>query len=370
MADTTVASDNNVEQWSDDEYYAYTRTNPFKFLMGTGSDKPIQVKEELGTKPGDAVTFSLVANLSGDGVEDDDTLENNEEQLLNYGCRVVIHQLRNAVVVGQHEAIKVAFDLWKAAQKMLRSWEQEKLRDLIIARMLSPVTDGITTYSAATEAQKDAWAAAQNPAVTNQRVLYGAAKGNSSGDHSADLTQIDGTADDLHPDIVRLVKRLAQSCAPRIRPCMIEGGDAGVGGERYYLLAGSLPFRDLQANMDTIHQNADVRGDANQIFSGGMIKVGNVIVVEVPEMDRALASGGCMLENVGDSGTVEVEPTFLLGAQAVLLAWGQRTRIIFDERDYKNKRGVAVAETRGAKKAVFNSFDHGMARAYVSAVGD
>ncbi len=369
MTATTVSSANRVQQWADDEFYEYVRMNPLKSLMGTGPDAAIQVKEELTKEAGDRITFSLVTRLTGAGVTGDNELQGNEEALGNYGHQVTVGQLRNGVVVGQFEKIKTKIDLLEAAKKMLRLWNMEQLRDLFLARMLSPVTDGLTTYAAATEAQKDAWDLANNPSASNQRILFGAAKGNeSANDHSANLSNIDGTADDLHQDIVRLIKRMAQSASPHIRPLVTGGNEPGK--ERFVLLCGSLPFRDLQANMDTVLQNADVRGEDNNIFSGGDIKVGNVIVKEVPEMDRTPTNGGCLLENVGNGGTTEVEPCFLLGAQALFLAWASRMSVKMDEFDYQNKRGVAVAEIRGCEKATFNSFQHGMATAYVSAVGD
>lgn len=370
MADTTVNSVNRVEQWADDEFREYVRQNPLKFLMGTSENSPIQVKEELTKQRGDKITFSLVTRLTGAGVEDDATLEGNEEALGNYGHQVTVHQLRHGVVVGAFEKIKTKIDLLEAAKAMLRIWNMEKLRDLFLARLFSPVTDGLTTYSAATEAQKDAWQVANNPSTANQRILFGAAKGNSSGDHSADLAKIDGTADDLHQDIVRLLKRMAQSASPNIRPVVVPGDAKNVGGERFYALAGSLPFRDLQANMESTHSSADTRGQENNIFAGGTIKVGNVIVFEIPEMDRTPANGGCLLEDVGDSGTTEVEPVFLLGAQALVLAWAQRMKVRMDEFDYANKRGVAVEEIRGCEKTTFNSYQHGVVTGYVSAVGD
>ena len=366
MADTSVASANRVQQWADDEFYEYVRMNPLKSLMGSDVNSPIQVKEELTKEAGDRITFSLVTRLTGSGVTGDNTLEGNEEALGNYGHQVTVDQLRNGVVVGQFEKIKTKIDLLEAAKIMLRLWNMEKLRDLFIARLLSPVTDGLTTYSAATEAQKDAWDLANNPSASNQRILFGAAKSNeSANDHSANLANIDGTADDLHQDIVRLAKRLAQSASPNIRPVVSQGGR-----EEFIMLAGSLPFRDLQSNMDTIHQNADVRGDGNQIFHGGEIRVGNVRVLEVPELDRTPANGGALLENVGNGGTTEVELCPLLGAQALFLAWASRMKVKMDEFDYANKRGVAVAEIRGCEKATYNSFQHGVVSVYVSAVGD
>jgi N4-gp56 family major capsid protein len=369
MADTTVSSANSVRAWADQEFYEYVRINPLKSLMGSSENNPIQVKRELTKEPGDCITFSLVARLTGTGVTDDATLQGNEEQLGNHGHLVTVHQLRNGVVVGAYEKIKTKIDLLNAAKTMLRLWNMEQLRDLFLARLMSPVTDGLTTYSAATEVQKDAWVTANNPSTGNQRVIFGTAKSNyTTSDHSASLTAIDGTADDLHQDIVRLLKRQAQSVDPHIRPVVTSGQDAGK--ERYILLAGSLPFRDLKANFETILSNADMRGEDNNLFAGGDLKIDNVIVKEVPEMDRLSTAGGCLLENVGSGGTVEVEPTFLLGSQALLMAWAQEMDAQMDEFDYKNKRGVAVSEIRGCEKATFNSFQHGVVTGYVSAVGD
>lgn len=356
MADTTVSSANRVQQWADDEFYEYVRRNPLYRYMGKGENSIIQVKEELTKEAGDRITFSLVGRLTNAGVTDDNTLEGNEEQLDNHGHQVTVHQLRNGVVVGSFEKIKTKIDLLEAAKIMLRLWNMEQLRDLFIARLQSPVTDGLTTYAAATEAQKDAWTAANNPATANVRILCGAAKSNLAADHSAGLLNIDGTADDLHQDIVRLARRLAMSCDPHVRPVADENGN-----ERFVMFVGSLPFRDLEANMDTILSNADVRGEQNHIFASGDLKIGNVIVHEVPEIP--------VISGVG-AGAIDVAPGFLCGAQALLLAWAQRMQIKLDEFDFGNKRGVAVAEIRGCEKATFNSFQHGVVTAYTSAVGD
>jgi N4-gp56 family major capsid protein len=369
MPDTSVASANRVQQWADDEFYSYVRGNLFKPYMGKGENSIIQVKEELTKEAGDRITFSLVSKLTGSGVTDDAQLEGNEESLANYGHLVTVGQLRHGVVVGQFEKIKTKIDLLNAAKIMLRLWNMERLRDLFIARLLSPSTTGLTTYAAAAEvADKDAWEAANNPSDTNQRILFGAAKVHSTLDHSAGLNEIDGTADDLHQDIVRLAKRLAQSCDPAIRPVVASSGSEA-GQERFVLFCGSIPFRDLEANFETVRSNADVRGDENGIFRGGDLKIGNVIVHEIPELDKFNTAGGSTLDNVG-AGGIDVQATFLCGAQALLLAWAQRMQVKMDEFDYSNRRGVAVAEIRGCEKATYNGFQHGVVTSYVSAVGD
>ena len=370
MADTVVSADLVVTQWADDEFYSYVRANPLKGLMGSDENSIIQVKEDLTKEAGDSIWFALVNRLTGAATVDDDELHNNEERLGNSGCQVFVNQARHGVVVGQFEKIKTKIDLLKAARVMLRLWNMEQLRDLFLARMFTPVIDGITTYAAATEVQKDAWLAANNPAVANQRILFGSAKANYSGDHSVDLVTIDPINDDFHQDIVRLLKRMAQSCDPLIRPVVTEA--EGAGKDRFVVLCGSLAFRDLEANFETVEASVVARGEDARIFSGGDLKIGNVIVKEIPEMDRTPAAGGCWLADVGNAGTTDVEPVFFLGAQALCMAWAAHMSVNTDQWDYGQKRGVAVSEVRGCKKAVFSSTsrDHGMARGYVSAMGD
>jgi N4-gp56 family major capsid protein len=356
MADTTVNSANRVQAWADEYFLEYVRANRFKRYMGTDENSIIQVKEELSKEAGDRITFSLVSRLTGAGVTGDNTLMGNEEALGNYGHQVTVDQIRHGVVVGQFEKIKTKIDLLQAAKTMLKLWNMEQLRDLFIARLYSPVIGGLTTYAAATAAEKNAWSVANNPATTNQRILFGAAKANYSGVHATDLANIDGTADDLHQDIVSLAKRLAVTASPHIRPVV-----TGEDDERFVMFCGSLPFRDLQANMSTVHSNAGVRGDENVLFKGGDLVWENVIIHEVPEITT--------LTGVG-AGAIDVQASFLCGAQALLLAWAQRPQPKTDEFDYQNKRGVAISEIRGCEKATYNSFQHGVVTAYVSAVGD
>ena len=368
MADTTVSSANQMEQWADNEFMEYVRASSLSGLMGSDENSCIQVREDLTKKSGDKLTFSLVSRLTGAGVTGDNSLSGNEEALGNHGMQVTINTLRHGVVIGQHEQIKSQIDLLNAARGMLKLWNMEQLRDLFIARLLSPVTDGVTTYAAATEAQKDAWAVANNPALSNQRILYGSAKSNSSGDHSADLAKVDSTNDDLSDDIVRLTKRMAQTCDPHIRP--VKAGPKDQPAKEYFVyLAGSVPFRDLEANFETTLQYAGERGDGNRLFSAGDLLIGNVLVKEEPRLDSVNTAGGSTISGVGDTAS-DVQACFLMGAQALGLAWGSRMEVKTDSFDYDQRRGVAVREVRGCAKLTYNSFQHGVVTNYVSAVAD
>jgi N4-gp56 family major capsid protein len=360
--DSTVATANRVAQWADDYHEEYVRDSRFKRYMGKDTNKVFQVIEDLTKKDGDRITVSLVTKLEGDGVENDDTLEGNEEELGNFGHRLTVNQRRNGVRVGKHEQIKSKIGLLNAAKPQLKTWSGSKLRDDQIRALCSPHLNGKTAYPSCTEAQKDAWLAANS-----DRVLFGAAKANNaSNDHSAALLQIDGTADDLSPEMVSLAKRMAQTADRHIRPIRV-----GEDEEWFVLFVGSLMFRDLKLNMSTVHQNAGVRGKENPLFRDGDLMWDGVIIREIPEMTTIAGVG---------TGGIDVGIGALCGAQAVGIAWAERSHFEMDEFDYKNKRGVAIAETLGVEKLMFCEdpenedtearVQHGMVTVYASAVAD
>jgi hypothetical protein len=72
----------------------------FGKFMGSGSDNMIHMKSETTTNAGDAVTFGLRMQLSGDGVTESQSLVGNEESLSTYSDKIVINELAHAVHVG------------------------------------------------------------------------------------------------------------------------------------------------------------------------------------------------------------------------------------------------------------------------------
>ena len=358
MGATSISSGNQVKRWAATWYYEYVRDMQLSELIGDSENDPIQVKTELTKQSGAQISLSLVGRLTGAGVTGDNTLKNNEEELDDYAHVITIDQLRNAVSRGNHEQQKTHIDILRAGRVVLKLWAMAADRDDILAAMQSPVTDGSTAYGSATEDQKDTWVAAQNPASGNHRVVFGNALANySTGDHSASLLTIT-SAMTLSRSLIRLIKRAAKRADPHIRPI------ATSDGERFILLAQSYAFRDLETEMATELASAHYRGDKNPLFKGGDLKVGNVIIKEVEEIP--------VISGVGNGG-IDVAPCFLLGAQAVGIAVGQRPTPISDTDDYGNLRGAGVKMTRGIDKLMFQSdgtVQHGMLTFYIAGVAD
>lgn len=356
MANTTTAADNVVTRFLSDFFKEYVRENLFSPYTGTNSNNAIVIKEGR-----QIVSIPLVGKLDGNGVSGSSQLDGNEEILQNYAFTLTPTYHRNGVRMSAEEREKPNIDLMRGAREMLMSWGMEKVRDDIIVEALGSLSDGSTVVTvedttAAIDTTGDAW-------LTNNsdRVLYGAAESNlSAGDHSASLANVDTTNDQLTGDIVRLARKIARLANPIIRPIRVAGGI-----ETYVMFTGSHAFLKLKEDLETLHSDAGLRGEANPLFRPGDLVWDNVVIREVPEISTLLADS-TYYATAGNSSS-KVEPAFLCGAQAVGYGLGQRPRLIVDrDKDYEFQPGVAVELKHLIRKMVYNSKDHGMVSLFVA----
>lgn len=362
MANTTAATGAVVQQWLNQYFTEYLNQNFFSHYYGSSKNAIIQINEELTKMPGDAVTFHLINRLTNAATTGSSTLEGNEEALTQRSFKITIDQERHAVLIPDFENQKTAFDLMKAGKEAIKDYFMELDRDKIITAL--GAING-TAYGSASEANKDAWL------VDNaDRVLFGAAKSNnSSNDHSASLANIDNTNDQLDASAISLMKRMAKTADPKIRPFRPRKGPQG--SEGYVLFAPSLLVRDLANDSDFQQANREARsrGKDNPLFKGADYIYENVAVVEVEDIG--------VLSGVG-AGSIDVAPCYLCGAQAVGMAFGKRPEPITDVRDYGDKKGTGMRQWYDIAKMTFGSGsgdtddlkDHGVLTGYFAAVAD
>lgn len=361
MAQTAAATGLTVEQWDDKFFTEYLGNNPFKAYMGTAETDIIQVKEDLTKKKGDTIHFALVNKLTGASNDGTTKLEGNEESMVSRSFALSVGLRRHAVSVPEFEEQKSAIGLRDAAKPNLMDWAMEQDVDRVIAALHS--FNGVA-YGTATEGQKDAWL------VDNaDRVLFGAAKSNNAAnDHSASLLNIDATADKLTASAASLMKRIALSANPKVRPIRI----AGMNKRYFVVFTHPLLFRDLKNDPVIVQAQREVTlsNENNRLFQGGDIEWDGMIFHEVDDMTT--------LSGVGASA-IDVGCAFLCGAQALGLAvakrWQTREKA---ETDYGNEKGVGVVSIDGLKKMIFGSGasdtadtkDHGVVTGYFAAVAD
>lgn len=360
MADTTPATGLVVQQWEDKFFSEYLQDLPIKSMMGTDENSVIQVKEDLSKKSGDSITIALVNRLTNSAVTGTSTLEGNEEDLASRSMRIYVDKRRNAVRIAEMSEQKSAISLREAARATLKDWAMEDTRDLVIDALGS--INGVH-FTTATEAQRDAWL------VDNaDRVVFGASAGSAT-DLSAGLALLDASADLLTTAVLDAAILKAKTCNPKIRPVR-----DGKNGKRYYVaLAHPAAFKNLRDSMDTeVLAQTAVQMEASKLFEGGDIFWNGCIVKECDNLPVYL--------NLGDAGTAEVTPVYLLGAQAIAVAYAKRWRSKTEEFDYGDKYGVAIDGIYGVRKVLFGSGsgdtddlkDHGVVTIYVAttATGD
>jgi N4-gp56 family major capsid protein len=94
-----LGDDLAVQRWSVSLAYEAEKAQYFRKFMGTSKDSMIMVKEDLVKKAGEKITFALRMKLTGDAVEDDNTLEGTsaEKSLDFYSDSIFINQRRFTV---------------------------------------------------------------------------------------------------------------------------------------------------------------------------------------------------------------------------------------------------------------------------------
>ncbi len=363
MAQTYAAAGLTPQIWDDNFFRDYVRASRFKRYMGTEEDAIIQLKDDLTKKRGDSVTFALVNELVGNGVTGNATLMGNEERLNSRSHKVIVDVLRHGVAVDDWDEQKSVIDLRDAAKVQLREWAQKKLRDGII-NALGQI-DGVN-FTSSTPTQRNTWSA------NNQdRVLYGDNTGNYSATFATGTFAV-SAGEKLTPEILSLMKRMAQNASPKIKPVQIKEMDQ----EWYVAFIPSLAWRDLTQNNPTTNvltlanRDARVRNTDNPLFTGDSLVWNGMILREIPEIQSLEAS-------LSSSG-VNLQPVYLCGAQAIGLAWAQRTKSTTQNTDYEFLHGVGVQEIRAIEKLRFGTApsdlttpkDHGMVTAFVGAPAD
>jgi N4-gp56 family major capsid protein len=331
-----------VQQWDDQYFPDYVNQNFFKKFMGTGQNSMIQVREDLSRKPGGSITYTLVNRLTGTAKDQNAMLEGFEEDAMLRSQEVTIREYAHAVRWKTYDEQLTAIDLRQAHKDILMTWNMELDRDLVIEALGS--INGVP-YATATETQKDAWL------VDNaDRVLFGAALSNNStpGDHSAALANIDNTSDKLTPGALSLMKRLAKTCSPKVRPYKVK--NAIEKSDAYIVFAPSLVIRDLVNDTTFVQANREARqrGVDNPLFNSADFIWDNLFIYEIEDIQVLSAVGA------GSPG-INVAPVYLCGAQALGQAWAKRPQTVDDTFDYGRAKGCAIKEWMKLEKLRFGS---------------
>jgi len=356
MALTTVQDNNKLVRYTKEINREYVRGNMFSPYMGQDLNAIIRIRQEL-KQGGDQMNIPLVTKLKGRGTGTG-TLVGNEEKIDNYGMRVWLDWARHAVVTKKSDQHKDSADIFGEAKPLLTDWGLERQRDDIVEAFMalpseaapanmgeSDTVNGIR-YEDATATQKNTW-----NADNSDRVLYGSAVSNYNATHATALANIDTTNDKLSAAVVSLAKSQAELADPAIKPFKTRDGY-----EYFVMFVGSNAFRDLKADPTIVAANRDARAregngmDKNPLFQDGDLIWDGVIIRKVPEISKYVTSVWTTLLTAGNTSS-RVEPAFLCGQQAAVVAWGQMAKPTFrKEDDYGFITGVGTEMAYGVSK--------------------
>lgn len=364
MAQSYAVAGLTPQLWDDQFFRDYVRMSRYKRYMGTDEAAIFQLQEDLTKKKGDSVTFALVNELTGNGVTGNSTLKGNEERLNSRSHKLTVDVLRHAVAVDDWDVQKSVIDLRNAARTQLREWAQKKLRDdctLALGQI-----DGVN-YTASTAGQRNTWTA------NNQdRLLFGSTTANYNATFATAIGGL-SAGEQCSPLTLSLMKRMAQAASPKIKPVYVKEMDQ----EWYVVFINSRSWRDLTEDNPTTNvltlanRDARIRGVDNPLFTGDSLVWDGMILREIPEISP--------LTDVSGSGGAAIAPVYLCGAQAIGLAWAQRTKSTTDTDDYEFLHGVGVQEIRRIEKLRFGTAagadtttpkDHGIVTGFFAAAAD
>lgn len=333
MAETTVATGSSLAKklYNEKLFRETVKESYFSRFMSTKADSIVQVKTDLEASQGETIVFGLRMRLTGTGVEDDNILEGQEEDLTTYSDSITLKQYRHAVKDnGAMTRKRATYNVDEESDAALKDWGNEKI-DLLCFQAL---------FNA--------------PTKVFYRDVNGAIAANSAATAKAGL---DATNSKINTVLLSALKTWAKTGGNRtyvpFRPIK-------VSGRNYYaLLVNPDCNHDLQndSTFQAAMREAADRGDENPLFRGSFAIWQNVVIHEHENCTNATDGGGA---------AVAWSQCVFMGCQALLWAFGQRPKMVEKNFDYENKHGRSWGIIAKTKKAVFNSLDFGSVGVYLA----
>jgi N4-gp56 family major capsid protein len=336
--------------WSRDLWMMARNASFTMRFTGRGPNSMIQrITELTKSEKGDRAVLTLVADLEGDGIVGDYTLENNEEAIKAFDEVITIDQLRNANrLAGRMADQKSVVNFRNTSRDVLAYWLADRI-DQMAFLTLSGIAYTYTNKGALRAVNptgrnlSDLAFASDVAAPTSNRwrrwdVSTGLEAGATASVAAADL-----------PSWEMMVETKAFMKDQYIR------GIKGPGGAEYYHVfmtpQGIAKLKQDDSFLANL-RNAGPRGESNPLFSGSMITQDGLIIHEFRHVYQATDWGG---------GTVAGQAVLFCGAQAMGMAdiglpyWDEETF------DYGNQHGISIGKIFGLLKPNFNSIYSGQA---------
>ena len=355
----------SMDMWKQARNYSFVN----KFL-GSGPNSMIQHITELKkSEKGARAVITLLADLEGDGVVGDRTLEGNEEAMKSYDQAIRIDQLRHA---NRHEGRmadqKSVVEFRNNSRDVLAYWLAERIDQLAFltlsgvsyamrnngtARVGSdlPFLEFAADVSAPTSKRKMRW---DGTTVGNKRLIEGGVTG-------------DVLATDT-PTWAMFVQLKAYAKDQYMR------GIKGAGGDEVYhafLTPQAMARLKLDPDYMANVRHAQKRSSENPLFSGGdAVSIDGIVFHEYRNVYN---TAGAASGSKWGGGSVDGCQVLFCGAQALAMADIGNAEWVEKGFDYDNQQGISTGKILGFLKPKFNSIyagnttqDFGVISVYVA----
>jgi N4-gp56 family major capsid protein len=349
MALTNFAALTTEEKtvWAKDLWRAARNEMFINKFLGKGPNSMIQRITELKKdEKGARAVITLLADLEGDGVAGDRTLENNEEAMKSYDQVIRLDQLRHA---NRHEGRmadqKSVVEFRENSKNVLAYWLADRI-DQVAFLTLAGLSYTQKPNGAARVGSDLANLefAADVAAPTSLRRLRWDVDTVSSLVTSAATSAV--AADDL-PSWKMLVQLKAYA-----KDHYVRGIKMGDGQEGFHVFMCPQGVARLKQDADFLNalRHAGVRGKSNELFTGDLPMVDGLMIHEyrhVPNTQGTATKYG--------NGSVEGQQVLFCGAQALAMADIGAPYWVEKGFDYENQQGISVGKIFGFLKPKFHS---------------
>ena len=350
-----------LQTWSRDFWKVARNQSFINQFAGTGSNAMVQrVTELTKNQKGTKANITLLADMTGDGITGDNTLEGNEEALRAYDITIELDQLRFANrIAGRMTDQKTVVNFREQSRDAL-AYAMADRCDQLAFLTLSGVAythknnGGLrTTSSTAGHELVDLEFASDVSAPTGDRHRRVSGTTIAAGDTTA-VTATDKLA---YKHIVELKAYAKDNYIRGIR---------GAGNqETFHMFVTPQQMADLKLDSDFLAnvRNAGIRGNANSLFAGSSsLMVDGVMIHEFRHVFNTSGATTGTSSNAGAAGykwgadaDVVGARALFCGAQALALADIGLPEMVEDTFDYGNQSGISVGKIFGLRKPKYNS---------------
>lgn len=350
LTDFATMTAHQKKVWSMDFWKAARDASFISQFAGTGANAMVQrIKELTKTERGDLAVITLVADLVGDGVTGDSTLEGNEEAINVYDTAITIDQLRNANrTTGKMADQRSIVKFREQSKDKLAYWLANRIDQMAFLTMsgiaYTNTNQGATrpVLAAGRNLSDLAFSADVTAPSANRHLRWDASASSIAGGDTA-AVEADDT---LSYNALVQAKAFAKDQYVR--------GIKGPGGQEIYQvfvtpqgMARLKQDPDFRENL----RHAAPRSGNNPLFVGANSYMVDGMIIH--EYRNVYSNVNGTLWGAGSN--VNGQRALICGAQALAMADIGMAEWNEDDFDYGNQLGIEVGKIFGFLKPVFHS---------------